>query len=181
MSSVYTFFFFFFFNDTATTEIYTLSLHDALPISRLHGPRDPRPADPAGPRATIPRQPRGPGLSCDVARVPDGALGVRRRDPRPLRVAARGPGRERRDEMRARTVGELRASGWQVKSVKQELRDNLIARLQRGEPLFPGIVGYDESVVPQSCPRSRTQFSPARTSSSSASAARPRRAWRASW
>src|SRR6266487_7198888 len=30
------FFFFFFFNDTATTEIYTLSLHDALPICRLH-------------------------------------------------------------------------------------------------------------------------------------------------
>src|SRR2546425_7284242 len=29
--------FFFFFNDTATTEIYTLSLHDALPISRAHG------------------------------------------------------------------------------------------------------------------------------------------------
>src|SRR5436190_8254708 len=38
----YYFFFFFFFNDTATTEIYTLSLHDALPISsrpRLHGVR----------------------------------------------------------------------------------------------------------------------------------------------
>src|SRR6267143_5128122 len=32
--SFYLFFFFFFFNDTATTEIYTLSLHDALPISR---------------------------------------------------------------------------------------------------------------------------------------------------
>src|SRR5256885_5133814 len=32
------FFFFFFFNDTATTEIYTLSLHDALPISRDHFP-----------------------------------------------------------------------------------------------------------------------------------------------
>src|SRR5260370_19941452 len=31
------FFFFFFFNDTATTEIYTLSLHDALPIFDLHG------------------------------------------------------------------------------------------------------------------------------------------------
>src|SRR5437773_9593215 len=31
----------------------------------------------------------------------------------------------------------------------RSLRDNLIARLQRGEPLFPGIVGYDESVVPQ--------------------------------
>src|SRR5882762_11729937 len=35
------FFFFFFFNDTATTEIYTLSLHDALPISRLLGRRAP--------------------------------------------------------------------------------------------------------------------------------------------
>src|SRR6266571_4812014 len=35
---VYIFFFFFFFNDTATTEIYTLSLHDALPISRLERP-----------------------------------------------------------------------------------------------------------------------------------------------
>src|SRR5215211_9304648 len=33
------FFFFFFFNDTATTEIYTLSLHDALPILRLHRAR----------------------------------------------------------------------------------------------------------------------------------------------
>src|SRR2546425_13253567 len=32
--------FFFFFNDTATTEIYTLSLHDALPIFRVAGPRD---------------------------------------------------------------------------------------------------------------------------------------------
>src|SRR5262245_52704638 len=48
-----------------------------------------------------------------------------------------------------RTVGELRASGWQRKSVKQELRDNLIARLVRGERFLPGIVGYDETVVPQ--------------------------------
>src|SRR2546430_12437818 len=36
------FFFFFFFNDTATTEIYTLSLHDALPISAQKGPLDGR-------------------------------------------------------------------------------------------------------------------------------------------
>jgi magnesium chelatase subunit I len=49
----------------------------------------------------------------------------------------------------ARTVGELRESGYQRKSVKQELRDNLIARLRRGESFLPGIVGYDESVVPQ--------------------------------
>jgi magnesium chelatase subunit I len=50
---------------------------------------------------------------------------------------------------RPSTVGELRKSGYQSKSVKQELRDNLIARLRRGEPLFPGIVGYEETVIPQ--------------------------------
>src|SRR6267142_706084 len=49
----------------------------------------------------------------------------------------------------ARTVGELRASGYQQKSVKQELCDNLIARLKKGTGLFPGIVGYEESVLPQ--------------------------------
>ncbi len=50
---------------------------------------------------------------------------------------------------RPRTVAELRASGYRPRSVKQELRDNLIDHLRRGAPLFPGIVGYDESVVPQ--------------------------------
>jgi len=52
-------------------------------------------------------------------------------------------------ETQVRTVGELRRSGYRARSVKQELRENLIARLRRSEPLFPGIVGYDESVVPQ--------------------------------
>jgi magnesium chelatase subunit I len=47
------------------------------------------------------------------------------------------------------TVSELRASGYRPRSVKQELRDNLIARLRRKEPLFAGIVGYEDSVVPQ--------------------------------
>ena len=50
---------------------------------------------------------------------------------------------------RARTVKELRDSGYTPKSVKQELRDNLIARLRDGEPLFPGIVGYEDTVIPQ--------------------------------
>ena len=50
---------------------------------------------------------------------------------------------------RASTVGQLRANGYRSKSVKQELRDNLIARLKSGGPLFPGIVGYEETVVPQ--------------------------------
>jgi len=48
-----------------------------------------------------------------------------------------------------RTVGELRASGWTRKSVKQELRDNLIAGLRKDERFLPGIVGYDDTVVPQ--------------------------------
>jgi magnesium chelatase subunit I len=50
---------------------------------------------------------------------------------------------------KARTVGELRKSGYQPRSVKQELRDNLIARLQRGETMFAGIIGYEDSVIPQ--------------------------------
>jgi len=49
----------------------------------------------------------------------------------------------------ARTLKELRAAGWQRKSVKQELRDNLIARLRSGSSFLPGIVGYDDTVVPQ--------------------------------
>ncbi len=49
----------------------------------------------------------------------------------------------------AHTIGDLRARGWQRKSVKQELRDNLIARLRKGESFLPGIVGFDDTVVPQ--------------------------------
>ncbi len=50
---------------------------------------------------------------------------------------------------RPQTLGELRASGYRPESVKHELRRNLIARLRRNEPLFPGIVGYEETVIPQ--------------------------------
>ncbi len=50
---------------------------------------------------------------------------------------------------RARTVRELVDAGYRVRSVKQELRENLMARLATGDTLFPGIVGYEESVVPQ--------------------------------
>src|SRR2546426_914831 len=49
----------------------------------------------------------------------------------------------------AKTLGELKASGYQSVSVKNELRANLIKKLRSGEKLFPGIVGYDESVIPQ--------------------------------
>ncbi len=50
---------------------------------------------------------------------------------------------------RPATLGELRASGWQSRSVKEELRTNLLAKLQAGETLFPGIVGFDKTVIPQ--------------------------------
>jgi magnesium chelatase subunit I len=50
---------------------------------------------------------------------------------------------------RPRTLGELKASGYQVVSVKEEMRRNLIRKLKAGEPLFPGIVGYDDTVIPQ--------------------------------
>src|SRR5713101_2588786 len=49
----------------------------------------------------------------------------------------------------ARTIGELRTSGHVRENVKQEMRRNLLARLRSGEPLLPGIVGYDDTVLPQ--------------------------------
>src|SRR5438034_3585901 len=50
---------------------------------------------------------------------------------------------------RPRTLGELKASGYISRPVKDEMRANLIAKLRSGDRLFPGIVGYDESVIPQ--------------------------------
>src|ERR1043166_4334760 len=50
---------------------------------------------------------------------------------------------------RARTLGELKQSAYRPRSVKDEMRANLICKLKRRERLFPGIVGYDETVVPQ--------------------------------
>ena len=47
------------------------------------------------------------------------------------------------------TFGELKASGFRTRSVKDELRTNLIKKLRAGEKLFPGIVGYDDTVIPQ--------------------------------
>ncbi len=47
------------------------------------------------------------------------------------------------------TLGELRASGHEHRSVKAEIRHNLAARLRGGEPTFPGIVGFDNTVLPE--------------------------------
>ncbi len=50
---------------------------------------------------------------------------------------------------RPTNLRELRESGWVSKTVKQELRDNFLKALAADEPLFPGIVGYDSTVVPE--------------------------------
>jgi magnesium chelatase subunit I len=50
---------------------------------------------------------------------------------------------------RPRTLGELKSSGYRIESVKDEMRRNLIANLGSGQPLFPEILGYEETVVPQ--------------------------------
>lgn len=48
-----------------------------------------------------------------------------------------------------RTVGELRAAGWKSRPVKDELRTNLMRALRGDGPLFPGVLGYDDSVIPE--------------------------------
>jgi magnesium chelatase subunit I len=50
---------------------------------------------------------------------------------------------------RPTNLRELRDSGWTSKSVKQEIRDNFLRLLASGEELFPGIVGYDSTVIPE--------------------------------
>jgi magnesium chelatase subunit I len=47
------------------------------------------------------------------------------------------------------TLGDLRQSGYRSRPVKQEVRDNLVCKLRSGQTLFPGIIGYDETVIPQ--------------------------------
>lgn len=49
----------------------------------------------------------------------------------------------------AKTFGELKQSGYQSVSVKDELRANLVRKLRAGEKLFRGVIGYDETVIPQ--------------------------------
>ena len=53
-----------------------------------------------------------------------------------------------------KNLGELRHSPWSEekiakRSVRQELRENLLQKMEKGEPLFPGVHGYDDTVIPQ--------------------------------
>jgi magnesium chelatase subunit I len=47
------------------------------------------------------------------------------------------------------TIGELRASGWPSRPVKEEIRENAVARIARGQPLFTDVLGYEQTVLPQ--------------------------------
>ena len=49
---------------------------------------------------------------------------------------------------RAKTLGELKKTAYKSKSVKEELRDNLIQRLSKKEPVFDGILGFEDTVIP---------------------------------
>jgi len=48
-----------------------------------------------------------------------------------------------------RTIGELKASGYQPLPVREEMRRNLIGMIKEGKEVFPGIIGYDDTVIPQ--------------------------------
>jgi magnesium chelatase subunit I len=50
---------------------------------------------------------------------------------------------------RPASLGDLRASGWQSRPVKEELRANAVAALAEGRPLVSGVIGYEDTVLPQ--------------------------------
>jgi magnesium chelatase subunit I len=50
---------------------------------------------------------------------------------------------------RPATIGQLREAGWESRPVKEEIRANAVARIAAGEPLFAGVLGYEQTVLPQ--------------------------------
>src|ERR1700683_2887845 len=53
-----------------------------------------------------------------------------------------------------KNLGEIRRSPWSEekiasRTVRQELRENVLQKLEKGEPIFPGVLGYDDAVIPQ--------------------------------
>ncbi|BBO35932.1 magnesium chelatase [Lacipirellula parvula] len=52
-------------------------------------------------------------------------------------------------ERRPRNLAQLRSSGWVSKTVKQEIHDNFLRKLKSGEELYPGIIGFDDTVLPE--------------------------------
>ncbi|MEO6638700.1 MAG: magnesium chelatase, partial [Ginsengibacter sp.] len=52
------------------------------------------------------------------------------------------------DIQKINTLGELKASSYKPRSIKEEIRDNLIKKIGKQEITFPGIIGYEDSVIP---------------------------------
>src|SRR6266540_6013352 len=156
-------FFFFFFNDTATTEIYTLSLHDALPIFDQAGQtfplfvaENPKPVGPVQARqGLLLGVARDAGLDLLVHEVPDLVLIGREADP-PLLVvdpdaADPGLGSDRRDDVvdLVPVVGEHAVTGAPL--------DRLANAVRRGKrPLFE-IPAVKECVLPADEPENDPQ------------------------
>ncbi len=53
------------------------------------------------------------------------------------------------DTDKIKTLGDLKSAGYVSRSIKDEMRENLIRKLKKGEPLFPGIIGYRRTVIPE--------------------------------
>src|ERR687889_1895643 len=52
------------------------------------------------------------------------------------------------DITKIKTLGELKRSGYKSRTIKEEIRENLIGKIRAKENTFPGIIGYEESVIP---------------------------------
>ncbi|HET9770121.1 MAG TPA: magnesium chelatase, partial [Acidimicrobiia bacterium] len=50
---------------------------------------------------------------------------------------------------RPQTIGALRRSGWESRPVKEEVRANAMARMAAGQPIVSGLLGYEDTVLPQ--------------------------------
>jgi magnesium chelatase subunit I len=66
-----------------------------------------------------------------------------------IRSAAKGERHMATTAVKPTSLDELRESGWQSKPVKREIYDNFMRMLSSGEELFPGIIGFDETVIPE--------------------------------
>jgi len=64
-------------------------------------------------------------------------------------AAADDPSYTRATMTRATTLAQLKASGYRPRTTREEMRLNLLARLRNGERVFPGIIGYDDTVIPE--------------------------------
>ena len=53
-----------------------------------------------------------------------------------------------KDLTKIKTLGQLKAAGYVAKTIKEELRENLIEKLRKKQNVFEGIWGYEETVIP---------------------------------